>query len=214
MTLLREYLIDKTDTAAFICDGEKTKYLVPFIGTDCTLAEAATKLNLSKSHMSYWLNQLLNLGLICEQRTEKRGRYQVPIYRAVADVFIVPLEHIPAESDEAILRLSLGDFEDRCVHSTVRCARAYGDGWHVRLKLENGKSWLRILPKDGDTESARILNYWGRLELTPEQATAMRGELRKVFQNYLELSKNTPSSAEKIPYLFRLLLVEEFKNDS
>jgi hypothetical protein len=213
MTSPHEYLVDKPETAAFICDGQKTKYLAPFIGADRTLAETAAKLKLSKSHMSYWLNQMLKLGLIREERTEKRGRYQVPIYRSFAEVFVVPLELIPAESDEAILRLSLGDFEDRCLYSISRCGRTYADGWHLRFGIENGKSWQRIIPKDGDTESARILNYWGRLELAPEQATAMRGELRQVFQKYLELSKYT-IHAEKVSHLFRLLLVEEFKNDT
>jgi DNA-binding transcriptional ArsR family regulator len=210
MTSAKEYLIDSSEAAGFVCNSEKNKYLRLFMGADCTLAEAATKLKLSKSHMSYWLNQLLKLGLICEERTEKRGRYQVPVYRAVADVFIVPLEHVPAESDEAILRLSLGDFEDRSVYSIVRSARRYADGWHVRFGIEDGKSWQHIIPKDGTTESARILNLWGKLELSPKQATAMRGELRQVFQKYLELSTKTPASPEKIAHLFKLLLVEEF----
>jgi hypothetical protein len=213
MTLAHEHFVDDPDTAAFICDGEKTKYLAPFIGKDCTLAEAAAQLNLTKSHTSYWLNQLLKLGLIFEKHTEKRGRYLVPVYRAVAETFTVPLERVPAQSDEAILKLSMGDFDDRSIYSLVRCARTYADGWHVCLKLENGRSWLHIIPKSGDTETARILNTWGKLELTPEQATAMRGELKGVFQKYLELSALTPVT-EKIPHLMKLLLVEEFKASS
>ena len=169
------------------------------------MAEAARSLKISKSRMSYWVKKLLALGLICVVRTEKRGRYRVPIYRSAADVFLIPLELLPVESDEALLELHSADFVKNERRSLARFGRQRAGGWHVRYAPKGGRGQLSIVPSSGDMEDAEIFNVWGRLNLSESAAGALRRELKTLLERYLEQS----SGSEK-RYLFKLLLVEEW----
>ena len=192
------------EAARFLVNRTSVVHLSPFMGREYSLAEAAHDLEISKSRMSYWLNKLLKLELIQLVRVEKRGRHNVPVYRAVADAFIVPLELIPLEADNSMLEAHRQEFDERTKESLLNAARLSFDDWHVRFSLQDGKSRIDVLPNDGDMDAVKLVNEWGRVRLTEAQAKAFRQELMALVKHYWKAS-----STEGRFHLYRLLLVEE-----
>ena len=206
---LTERLIDDPAAALFFADGYQVRYLQLFLPQERSLAEAARSLAVSKSRMSYWVKKMLALGLIRVVRVEKRGRYFVPVYRATADVFLIPLELLPAESDEALLAMHSADFVKHERRSLACFGRRHADGWHVRYAARGDRGQLSIVPRSGDMEDAEIFNVWGQLSLSEAAAGALRQDMKTLLEGYLE----KPSSGEK-RYLFKLLLVEKWPEPS
>ncbi|MCX7782289.1 MAG: hypothetical protein N2318_01445 [Meiothermus sp.] len=201
----REHRITHAEAALFLVDRYKSGFVTPFLGLECSLAEAAKSLGISKSRMSYWVNQRLKLGLIQLERVEKRSKYNVPIYRSVADVFVFPIELIPAESDEALLALQFGDFFQRVMRSLAHTGRKNASGWHVRVAREQGHVWVRMLPEAGNSEAAKLMSDFGRIYLSDTQAAEMRREMRAVLERFVRISdKRTGKS-----HLFYFLAVGE-----
>jgi DNA-binding transcriptional ArsR family regulator len=201
---MTENLIDNPEAALFFVHLTKAKHLRPFLSREASLSEAATFLNISKTRMSYWLKKLLELNLITVVRIEKRGKHNVPIYRSTADVFIVPLELLPIESDEAILDAHLAEFEKTSRRSLIHTARKNAEGWHIRYSLFREKARLDIVPNSAELEDAKIVNHFGRLKLSENHAATLRREMMTLLERYLKVSSDKEKS-----FLFKLLLVEE-----
>jgi hypothetical protein len=201
---MTEHLIDNPEAALFFVNLTKAKHLRPFLSQEASLSEAATFLNISKTSMSYWLNKLQGLNLIQIVRIEKRGKHNVPVYRSVADVFIVPLELLPIESDEAILGVHLAEFEKTSRRSLIHAARKNAEGWHIRYSLVREKARLDIVPNSAQLEDAKIVNHFGRLKLSENHAASLRREMMVLLERYIKVSSDKEKS-----YLFKLLLVEE-----
>jgi hypothetical protein len=149
---MTEHLIDNHDAALFFTSFDNVQYLQPFILSEHSLSEAARTLNISKTRMSYWLTKMQALNLIRVVRVEKRGKHNVPVYHAVADMFRVPLELLPIESDEAILEANTKNFEQAVKLSLVRTGRKYAEGWHICCHVLEGRVRLDITPGSGELE--------------------------------------------------------------
>lgn len=190
------------EAAKLLISPMNVRHLHPFMGKETSLSEAAAALKLSKSHMSYWLNKLLRLELIAPTRTEKRGKHNIPLYQATADVFTVPIEQIPVESDEHILSLHTKDFDQIERKSIIHSASTNAEGWHIRFSRED-KMLPQMLPSTGEMEMAKILNKWGCLSLTDEQAKSFRGELLEMLKRYAH-----QETIHGKDHLFRFVVVE------
>jgi predicted transcriptional regulator len=190
------------EAARFFIRPMSIRNLYPFMERDMSLSEAAEKLGISKSHMGYWLKKLLELDLIQKVRVEKRGKYNVPLYRATANSFTVPLSNVPASSYEDILHWFTRDFNETERHSIIHSATKT-QGWHIRLSREDQKTRLQLLPASGQMEEAKILNKWGYLELNEKQAKTFRTELKEMLERYA--SSQTKQGKK---HLFKFLLVE------
>ncbi len=190
------------EAAKLLISTTNVRHLYPFMGKETSLAEAAQAIKLSKSHMSYWLNKLLRLELIEQTRIEKRGKHNVPLYQATADVFTVPIESIPVESDEDILEMHTKDFDQIERRSIIRSASTNAEGWHIRFSRED-RMLPQMLPSTGEMEMAKILNKWGCLSLTDEQAKNFRGELLEMLKRYAH-----QETANGKDHLFRFVVVE------
>lgn len=99
--------IDTPQAAKFFTHAINVNHLNPFVAGEKSLADAARELDISTNRMNYWVNKLQGLDLIYTVRVEKRGRHRVSIYRATADVFVVPVVLLPTDSDEDIFFNSL-----------------------------------------------------------------------------------------------------------
>jgi DNA-binding transcriptional ArsR family regulator len=168
MTQLKELKLTTPEAASFFLEASKVNHLQPFLLGEQSLADAAKLLGLSKTRMSYWLSKMLELNLIEQVQVEKRGKHNVPIYRARAETFRIPLEAIPVESDEALMDINTKAFEQQVKYSLIRSGRKYAEGWHLCCALREGKMWRDIVPGSGNLEDAKIANYFGKLRLYPK----------------------------------------------
>jgi hypothetical protein len=205
MTPLKELELTLPDAASFFLDANKVSHLQPFLLSEHSLSDAAKVLGLSKTRTSYWLTKMLELSLIEQVRVEKRGKHNVPIYRSRAEIFKIPLEAIPVESDEMLMDINSKAFEQKVKQSLIRSGRKYAEGWQLCCTLKDGKMWRDIVPGSGDLEDAKIANTFGVLHLNEKQASALRREMRMLLGRYVKETENTK---DERAYLFKLLLVE------
>lgn len=193
---------ESEEAALFFVQMHSVKHLLPFMQRETSLAEAAQHCKISKSHMSYWLNKMLRLGVITQVRNEKRGRHNVPIYRATATTFTVPMRYVPVATDEEILTLNSRDFETIERRSIVRSS-SNNDGWNLCFSYPDKFPQLRMLPANGKTPKPKHLNEWGCLALSDTQAEALQTEMRVLLEKYRDAE-----TTDGKDFLYKFLLVE------
>lgn len=199
-----ERALESGEAVKFLVHLTNTRFLQPFWGRECSLAEAARALEVSKSRMSYWMSKLLELDLIVKLRMEKRGEHQVPIYRSVADVFTFPLEQFPLEWEGGLLERHKRDFDGQEQSSVLGALRQDPERWFVRFAMQGEESRLDILPSGGDKTSVPFVSEWGRVRLDKAQASAFQQELLRLVERY-----GSQTQTEGDYHLFKLLLIEE-----
>lgn len=197
-----EQRVTQPEVAAFLVHRTRVAHLHPFMGRDCSLSEAAAHLGIGKSRMGYWLKKLLEIGLVRLVRVEKRGRHEVPVYRAVADVFTKPIELVEMDADENLMAAHASEFEEAAKRSLLDTARMSADYWDVRFRFADGAGRLEAVPRNPSLET--IVNHWGKLRFSPQQAMAFRRELLDLIERFV-----TEASSEGRFYLYKLMMVEE-----
>ena len=195
--------LQSTEAALFFVQPTSVRHLFPFMGREASLAEAAERIGISKSHMSYWLRKMLRLGVIEQTRIIRRGKHNVPLYRATAEAFTVPTDQVPVATDEEILNLNSRTFEAMERRSIVRSSSNNNPGWLLRLSFDERVPRLQMLPPSGLLEDSEVLNKWGCLALTKSQAKALRGEIMELLERYA-----SQETFEGRDHLYKFLLVE------
>jgi hypothetical protein len=190
------------EAAMFFAQPRQYWHLLPFMRHEVSLSQAAEQCKLTKSHMSYWLNKMLDLGIIECLRIEKHGRHNVPIYRATALTFTVPMQQVPVSSDEEILTLNSRDFNEIERRSIVGSS-SNNQGWNLCFSFVERFPQLRMVPADGSTPQTKHLNKWGCLALSQTQAQALRLEMEALLDRYRKAE--TPDGKD---HLYKFLLVE------
>ena len=202
-TALRSKPLDSLEVATFFVSITKTKHLMPFMGQERSLAEAARLLEISKSLMAYWVKQMLELGLIEHRQTEKRGRHVVPLYSATADVFMIALERVPAASDEALFEIFTKVFAEDERAAVIHAARSNLSQWFITYRLRDGRDCLDIAAHPTESEELKMVNRFDRIRLTQADAAQLRLEMLALLSRY-----KARTSSDGDEFLYKLLLVE------
>jgi hypothetical protein len=195
----------ESKTTRFFADFNRICRLEPFMLAECSLAEAAMQLHISKSLMGYWIKIMLELDLIRVVRTEKRGRHHVPVYATTSSTFDVPMDLIPEVSNETWLERNATEFEQRAQRSLIQVGRKYVDRWRLSCFVTNGVMQVMVLPYGEDTLERESFNRFGNFQLTAAQAAALQLEMMALYEKY----NARPVDSETKSYLIRYLLVEE-----
>jgi hypothetical protein len=193
-----------TDPAAIEVLWYPTKrvHLKPFLGKACDLAGATAELGIKKTAMSYWINRLLEVGLIRQTHVEKRTRHRVPFYRCVADRLRVDLKDAPLASYEGVF----DDFQQRWGPSAKQAlAEALA---HQAPQLELCYSARppagpvsTIMPKSGEIPPDDFIYYWARFWLSKEESRALHQELDALWEKYAALSDETRKTEQVLLHL-------------
>lgn len=182
-------------------------HLRPFLGRACGLSPAAAELGLKKTAMSYWIDRLLEAGLIRPWTPERRGRRALPRYRCIADRLVVSLRDAPAESHEAV-------FDDVTVRWRQVTRQSLGRSlarqapW-LQLEIDasaTGGLRVDLVPSGPGAPPDDYQFYWGRLWLTPQERDAMRQEIDAVWERYAGLSHE---GGKPCPMLLHLVSVPD-----
>jgi DNA-binding transcriptional ArsR family regulator len=196
--------LDSPEAAEFFISPQSSRHLEPFLRGECSLSEAAQALALSKSRMSYWLAKLLQLELIEQVRIEKRGKHKVPIYRASAEVFRIPFDQIPAESDEQVLEINTRGFEEAVRVAVIRKAKEHANEWYLEYRFLYGKAQHNFMPKAKLDKDPPFIFAFGNIRLSNEVAEAAQRDLQAFLDRY-----GAENSSEGKSYLFKFLMVEQ-----
>lgn len=198
--------ITDSRTAQFFADFARIGRLEPFMLCECSLADAATQLGISKSLMGYWVNIMLERGLIAVVRIEQRGRHRVPIYAATAQAFVVPMELIPQVSNETWLHYNLTKFEESAQRSLIQVGRKHSQHWQLSCVVVGAAVEVMVLPTAGDGAELEPFNRFGQIRLGAAQAAQLNLEMRALYEKY---DGRIEPEGEAKSYLIRYLLVEE-----
>lgn len=193
-----------TDPAAIEVLWYPTKrvHLKPFLGKACDLAGATAELGIKKTAMSYWIDRLLEVGLIRQTHVEKRMRHRVPFYRCVADCLRVELKDAPMASYEGVF----DDFQQRWGPSAKRALAESLARQAPQLELSFAARppagpLSTIMPKTGEVPPDDFLYYWARFWLTKEESLQLRQELDALWDKYAALSDATRKTEQVLVHM-------------
>ncbi|GGJ21817.1 ArsR/SmtB family transcription factor [Deinococcus roseus] len=183
--------VNTPELAAFLMDPIKRVRLVPFLGKENTIKQAASELGISISLMHHHAQKMLDLGLIQVVSEVPRKGKAIFWYRSVADAFYVPFSLTPFETLQAAFLKSEAPWQERLIRGLLK------DALHLE---EPGKAWGVLIRRDqhGDFDVTTSLgpdqeatnlpgaqwSSWTEIHLTPEEALAFREELQQVWLRY------------------------------
>ena len=193
-----------TDPAAIelLWHPDKRIHLKPFLGKPCDLAGAAQELAIKKTAMNYWIDRLLDVGLIRQTHVERRTRHRVPFYRCIADALRVGLAAVPIESIDDLLQ----DYQKRWRafgnRALAECLARQAPHLEMRLHRSGSAGVLQtILPRADAQLHDDFILYWSRLWLTREENIQLQAELNAIWDKYAALSNEQTKPEQVLMHL-------------
>lgn len=185
----------------------KRRHLVPFIGREASLAQAATEVKAKKTAMSYWIDRLLEAGLIRVARVAQVGRNRVPYYRCVADRLKVSLQDAPLESYESICTEFSARWRRLSDDALARAAARQAPCMELLIQRDPVAGALTLLQPRADAEVRDdYVFYWARLWLSAADREELRRDLDALWDKY---ERRTDRSLHDSPLLMHLQMVPE-----
>jgi len=197
--------------AAFLVDPVCRRFLEPFLGRDCTVAQASRELGEAPNTVLYRVRQMLRVGLLIVVRTEPRRGRAVKVYRSVADALFVPYAATPAVDLMDVMRRERAAQEETLLRALLRVMRFTGDdaAWGM-VMYRRGEGVYAYDAVQGappsewlEPDDPAVLDYsfvvggWSRA-----QAKAFQQDLRAVLARHSK-AQGPPSS---VRYLVRIAL--------
>jgi hypothetical protein len=196
-----------TDPAAIevLWHPDKRIHLKPFLGKACDLAGAAQELAIKKPAMNYWIDRLLEVGLIRQTHVERRTRHRVPFYRCVADALCVGLAEAPIESFDDLLQDHQKRWRAFGNRALAECLARQAP--HLEMRLHRSATAgvsQTILPRAEAQLQDDFILYWSRLWLTREENAQLQAELNALWDKYAALSNEQAKSEQVLMHLMHV----------
>lgn len=191
-------IVTDEESARLLSDPKQARLLLPFLGRERTLTEAAEELGLRLDAMYYRVKRLERPGLVRVVRLLERKGRAIRTYQASASAYFVPLTAVPDATVEQLLEQ--GDAGPR-KRVTEGLAAALKDatltiqfGIHVRLD-PSGEPSIGLGPQDADWQPQHLLDAaapalltsWVSLQLDFADAKALQRELFDLIARYAAL---------------------------
>lgn len=180
-----EKTVRDPEAAALLVDGRRNRFLHPFLGRACGVTEAARGLGVTPSLVSYWVGRFRRAGLLqAVGPTTARAR----AYRTVADAFVVALHDMPQVNEDEILDAQMDVWVQQVKESLLRVGKRHATQWQFRMA--RGPEGVRQIlePVGGSLADVPLVNERGALYLTPDDAAALRSEMRTLLGRYAQRS--------------------------
>jgi hypothetical protein len=162
---------------------EAARRLAPFMRCEQTLGSAANELEMPASSLAYWVARFQKAGLVTVVRHEPRAGKPIPVYRATADEFQVPLDAMPPGRRDEFLNGSRRHMFDEFTKAVDAVAERYlRRGISVRPHTDRGVE-IEFL----DAEEAlpvSVAESWGAVALTDDEARELQETLQALSQRY------------------------------
>ena len=199
-------IITDKKAVAWLCNPNQQRFLEPFWGQECSVAQAAQQMACDLTPMFRQVKRMLELGLLLATRIERRVGRPIRYYRVSAERFFIPFEH---KSMEEILLESNVFFEQRSARAIAGAwldFSASNHGWGLSLtRAANGRVQMQV-PTTLETSKSPIphkpiLSMWREWKLTPADARALQAELSDILERYAQKQNHDQDA-----YLVRLSL--------
>ena len=205
------FTVESKDFAQSMMTIDDWKRLAVFM-EERSLSEAAEKLSVSLSQLSYHVNKWLESGVLCVVREEKRAGRAVKIYRTTHQRFFIPFALTSSATVEEMMLDIARPVQDLALRETARILRQVGDGWGVLWQQSEQAGGVvgSISPQPGSAaeDSLEVLKdqdgptaYFNlaKLNLTHDSAKALQKDLLALHDKYQALQDD-----EAQPYIVQL----------
>jgi hypothetical protein len=191
-----DFRITERNTRGFFSRFGALVYLRPFLERECTAADAAQELKVSRQRMNYWINKMQRSGLIRRVGQQGDGARAVPVYRSTHDSFVVQMSDLPHASVEGLMDFLVGQW------FWERFKRAFTHAWEaglldgrIRLYREAGGGIVEVLPNTPKVDEA-VHNHWRTFRLDSADVRQLRDEMEQLLDRYAERVR--PDAAELV----------------
>ncbi len=158
-----------------------TRRLAPFMHREHTLGSAAAVQDVPASSLAYWVKRFLRAGLLEVVRLESRAGKPIPVYRAVASEFHVPLDAMPLGTQEEFLHGGRRHVFEEFAAAVDTAGRRWSDsGLRIRSDSTKGVEITFIEPEGGTP--APVTEWWGSVTLTGAEAVEVQSTLDALLQ--------------------------------
>lgn len=200
--------------AAVVTDRLELRRLVPFMGCECTVGEAARQLGLELTPTYKLVQRLLRLGLLFQTRQQQRSGRAIRYYRAPT-AFFVPFSVRPFEQiGEHNRAAQLQQFE-RNLSRAMR--HSLGPRWGTFTGMTpSGESYYELMSAEGESfdplapAAPRVLSGWNRFSLTAAEALEVQQKLMALLFPYLE--RETSGDLQRDTYQIGIFMAPDAAN--
>ncbi len=169
-----------------LIDHAVVQYLLPFLGTECSAADAARSLDVTLDVLLPRVRRFVGAGILRQSGERTRKGRPIKLYRTIADEFFVPssvLElsdarlpdrHYETQMDAAFLT-AVDHFAQLAPDIGLRVYR-HEDLVDVRGAVTSGVN----VPFDSP-HAPPVMREWRTIALTPARAKQLQGDLLRVL---------------------------------
>jgi hypothetical protein len=126
------WVIDRADCAHLLATPERFRFIVPFLGRERSIRDAALELGASSPRVRYWVTRALAAGLLREASRDVHGSTR---YRVRSDLLFLPSELTEAGTAEALTAAWSDPWQRLLIRSVSRVVERAGP---VGLRLRRG----------------------------------------------------------------------------
>ncbi len=187
------WIVTDPQAAAFLTDPARRQYFLPFLGRVTTVSKAAAELQIKISVMLYRVQQMLDLGLLCEDHLERRAGRAVRHYKSTSSVCFVPFSATPFETHKAQVKRS-----ELAQHQVF--AKALSDVRQTQMALAPSGTLIErdsigkttVTPARLDSVNAisiqvfEFLSVWSELYLSAKRSRDLEGRLRDLLTEFTQ----------------------------
>ncbi|MGY2895926.1 hypothetical protein [Deinococcus sp. UYEF24] len=187
--------------ARLLTDPVARGFLVPFIGTERSLTQAAREIGCSVQRLAYRVQQFQAAGLLRETCQQRRSGRPIKFYRAVSDGFHVPFEYTPFEDLEHMMTRLYLPFDRQRNRVIARRARQepqagrriYRDAMSGELNSESNNSAEVLLQTQRSASPGNDVTL--SVRLSDEDARRFAQEFEDLYQR-LESARRPPGEGQ------------------
>jgi hypothetical protein len=201
----RTITVSETSTAAALLSPPLRGSLLPFLGRELTISQAAAETGTKLNTMYARVKKLLGLELLLVGREQPRNGRAIKLYRSTSDRYFLPYRVVPDDTRLA-LEEQLDSHWERELRKAIVQAReeALGDWGFEVYRGERGTLQLHpasepgMLISSSDPAHPAVINLWEEeISLDFHDAKALQRALYEVVKAY-----KGRSGAQ--PYLLRI----------
>ena len=166
-----------------VMNVESARRLAPFMREEQTLGTAAAELSMPPSSLAYWVKRFAKARLLVVVRHEARAGKPIPVYRASASEYHVPLDAMPPGLREDFFNSGRRHmFEEFERASNAMMEKYLRRGVRISAHPSRG---VEINLLDLPTQlPVPVAESWSAISLTEEEARELLAELEALSNKY------------------------------
>lgn len=195
------------DQAAVVGDPVRSSFLLPFLGREVSVSQAAVEMGCSTNAMLYRVRRMEALGLLRVVATRKRPGRPVRLYRSVHDGWFVPLDAMPYDDMRHRVANQGRRLVSQLVDAYTAVLTASATAGRVLARDRNGDVWSSDLTPDSNRAGQPVHFSDVTVTLTRAEAESLRRQITRTIAQALQDSRAADQGVRSERYLLASVLL-------